>query len=66
MNKMSRPIEGRKIAGVCLALGNRFELDTSIVRLIFLAATIFGSGFGILFYLMCWAAIPSDVKNDVV
>jgi len=66
MSKLVRLTEGRKIAGVCGALAERFELDVSIVRLIFLAATIFGSGFGVLFYLMCWAAIPSEVQGDKV
>lgn len=60
MTKMLRKKEGKKIAGVCGALAERFDLDVSIIRLIFLAATIFGSGFGILFYLMCWAAIPGE------
>jgi len=48
-----RPYEGRKIAGVAAAVGNRYGIDPVIVRVALVAATIFG-GVGVVLYLLGW------------
>jgi phage shock protein C len=60
MRKMVRPRQGRKIAGVCLAVANYFGIDVTIVRLIWVVALLPGGIPGILPYIICWIVIPSE------
>jgi len=54
----------KKIAGVCAGLGDYFDLDPTIVRIIFTIFTIFTAGFpGIFAYLIMWAIMP-DFNTD--
>jgi phage shock protein C len=48
----------RKIAGVCGGLAEFFNVDPSIVRVLFILLVVFSFGFGILAYLAMWAVIP--------
>jgi phage shock protein C len=57
--KLYRSEKDRVIAGVCAGLGEFFQVDPTIVRLIFIIITIFGGG-GILLYLILWLIIPSQ------
>lgn len=57
--KIVRPREGRKIAGVCQALANFFGLDVNIIRIVWLLAVLLG-GTGLLAYLICWLVIPEE------
>ena len=50
------------IAGVCGGVAEYFDIDPTIVRLIWvLIALAYGSG--ILFYLICWIVIPKNPKH---
>lgn len=57
--KLNRPVKDRVIGGVCAGIGEFFQIDPTIVRLIFVLITIFGGG-GILLYLILWLIIPSE------
>jgi phage shock protein C len=57
---LERPKKGRKIAGVSVAFGNYFNIDPTIVRLIWVILLIPGGLPGILPYLICWIVIPSE------
>ena len=50
----------KKLAGVCAWLANKFELDVTIIRLVFVIATIIGIGSPILIYLVLWLVKPND------
>lgn len=56
--RLCRP-KDRVVGGVCAGLGEFFQIDPTIVRLIFVLITIFGGG-GILLYLILWLIIPSE------
>jgi phage shock protein PspC (stress-responsive transcriptional regulator) len=47
------------IAGVCGGLGEYFDVDPLIFRLIFAVMIIFG-GTGVLAYIILWILIPED------
>ncbi|HEY3927858.1 MAG TPA: PspC domain-containing protein [Candidatus Koribacter sp.] len=49
----------RKIAGVCAAVANYFDLDVTLVRVIWLLLVIFG-GTGLLAYVIAWIVIPEE------
>lgn len=54
-----RPRTGRKIAGVCAGFANYFDLDATLVRLVWLVIVIFG-GTGLLAYVIGWIVMPEE------
>ncbi len=52
--------QDRKIAGVCAGLGEFFEIDPVIFRIIFVVLSFLG-GVGILLYLILWLVAPKRV-----
>ena len=49
----------KAIAGVCAGFAEYFELDISLVRVIWLLVALFGGG-GLIAYLICWIVIPLE------
>jgi phage shock protein PspC (stress-responsive transcriptional regulator) len=47
----------RKIGGVCGGLGEYFDKDPTIFRILFVALTLFLGG-GILLYIIMWLIMP--------
>ena len=48
----------KKIAGVCGGLAEYFGMDASIVRIIYLLATIFTAFAGVLIYILLMIVMP--------
>lgn len=49
----------KKLTGVCGGLAEYFDVDSTLVRIIFLVLTVFSLGMGgILLYLILWAVMP--------
>jgi phage shock protein C len=49
----------RIIAGVVAGFAEYFNMDPTLLRVIFVVVSIFSAGFpGLLVYLICWAIIP--------
>jgi phage shock protein PspC (stress-responsive transcriptional regulator) len=57
--RLVRPKEGRMIAGVAAGLADRFGMERSIMRLIFVLSLIL-PGPQILIYIVLWVIIPED------
>jgi phage shock protein C len=57
---LRRPKNGKKIAGVCMAFADFFNVDVVVVRLIFVFLALPGGLPGIIPYLICWIVIPSE------
>lgn len=53
----------KKIGGVCGGIAEYFEIDSTIVRLVWILFTLFSMGFGIILYLIAWIIIPSRHKK---
>ena len=47
----------RKIAGVCAGFADYFDLDVTIVRVVWLIVALFGGG-GVLAYIIAWIVMP--------
>lgn len=60
MKKLVRPKKGRKVAGVAIGLANYFNLDVTLVRLIWVFLLIPGGFPGLIPYLLCWLVIPEE------
>ena len=50
----------RKILGVCAWLADKFGLDLWGLRILFVAASIFGFGYPIFIYLILYLLKPSQ------
>lgn len=48
------------IAGVCSGLANFFGIDSTVVRLIFVAGTLLGFGSFVLIYLVLFIVVPEE------
>ncbi|MDQ8697963.1 PspC domain-containing protein [Hyphomicrobium sp. LHD-15] len=58
---LRRVREGAMIAGVCGGLARWLGWDVTIVRLLYIVATVASIGFpGILTYLILWLLMPRD------
>jgi len=58
--KLTRSQEGRMIGGVCAGLAEYFDVDVSLVRLIFVAITLITALVPMLiFYVIAWVVIPA-------
>lgn len=58
MKKLRRVDDGI-IGGVCGGIGNYFDIDPTIIRLLWLISVII-FGIGILPYIICWIFIPKE------
>lgn len=47
----------RKIAGVCAGFAQYFDLDVTVVRVVWLIVALFGGG-GVLAYIIAWIVMP--------
>ncbi|MBO5839593.1 MAG: PspC domain-containing protein [Bacteroidales bacterium] len=59
MKKLYRSNTDSKLCGVCGGFAEYFDLDPTIIRLIFIFLTLFGGG-GLLIYLICALVIPKS------
>lgn len=63
--RLSRPMNDKKIAGVCAGFARYLDIDVTLVRIVWLiVALAFGTGF--LAYLVAWIAMPADAGDAAV
>jgi phage shock protein PspC (stress-responsive transcriptional regulator) len=55
-----RPIVGRQIAGVCVALARSNGWDVGLIRILTVIGFIFSGGFVGIAYLAGWIGIPEE------
>jgi phage shock protein PspC (stress-responsive transcriptional regulator) len=55
--RLMRQPDGKMIGGVCTGLGDYFDMDYTIIRLIWVLLFLFG-GIGGLAYIIAWIVIP--------
>lgn len=55
--RLMRSSTDKKIGGVCAGLADYFDLDPTIVRVVWLLA-IFFAGTGLLVYIILWIVLP--------
>lgn len=58
LSKLYRSETNKVIAGICGGLGEYFDIDPVILRIILVLITIFG-GAGLILYFIMWVVIPS-------
>jgi phage shock protein PspC (stress-responsive transcriptional regulator) len=58
--KLYRSRNNRMIAGVCAGLADFFGIDTTVVRLVFVAGALLGFGSFILIYIVMFIVVPEE------
>ncbi len=58
--KLYRSRDDRRIAGVCGGLGKYLNIDPTVLRVLFVAAAIFGVGGGIITYILMMILVPEE------
>lgn len=61
--KLHRPKDDRLIGGVCAGIAKYFNVDPTLIRLIWAFATLFW-GTGIILYLLAWIIIPEEKQEQ--
>jgi phage shock protein C len=59
--KLYRSQSQRMVAGVCGGLAEYFNLDATLIRVLFLILAVFG-GSGLIIYLVMWIIVPDVSK----
>lgn len=63
MKKLYRSETDRILYGVLGGISEYFNIDSSLIRLIFVAAVIFSSGGFVLLYLIAIFIIPNQLER---
>ncbi len=56
--QLRRSFANRQIAGVCGGIAEYFDLDPTLVRVVYVLASIFTAFAGVLVYVLLWVLIP--------
>jgi phage shock protein C len=62
MKRIYRSSKEKVLAGVCGGMGEYFDKDPVLFRVLFVLVTLM-FGFGILAYLVFWISIPKDTQK---
>ncbi len=57
--RLTRPREGRMVAGVCAGIANRFGWSPTTVRIVFVVSCLL-PGPQFLLYLAMWIIVPKE------
>jgi phage shock protein C len=57
--KLYRSRTNRMLGGVCGGLGQYFNIDVTLIRVLFVVLTLLG-GAGPLIYLAMWIIVPNE------
>lgn len=57
--RLSRDVDNRMIAGVCSGLAAYFDLDITLVRVLYVLISLFSAAFpGFIVYIILWVVMP--------
>lgn len=54
----------KKISGFCGGLAQYLEIDSTIVRLLYILLTLLSMGFGIIFYIIASLIVPRNPDKN--
>jgi phage shock protein C len=57
--KLYRSKSNRKLAGVCGGLAQYFNLDATLMRVLFVVLAVLG-GSGVVIYVAMWIIVPNE------
>jgi phage shock protein C len=60
MKRLYRSKKDRMLGGVCAGLGEHFDIDPTVIRLVWAVITVISIGTGVLVYILAWILIPEE------
>jgi len=57
--RLQRARNNRKIAGVCAGFAEYFDLDVTLIRIVWAVSTLLGL-LSVVVYLACWIIMPEE------
>ncbi len=60
MAGLKRSKSNKVIAGVCGGLAKRFDMDPTLMRIIYVVASVMTATVGALLYVILWLIIPEE------
>lgn len=63
--KLTRSRSDKKIAGVCGGFAEYFDMDATLMRLLWLALILIG-GWGLIAYIVAWIVMPEEPALQAV
>lgn len=61
---LRRGRQDRLVAGVLAGIARHFDLDVTLLRVVYVIATICTAFVGVVIYLMAWIVIPEEPGGD--
>jgi phage shock protein C len=58
--RLIRPRANRKIAGVCAGFAEYFDVDVTLVRVVWLVSVFLGAGLSLIGYFGAWIVMPEE------
>jgi len=62
---LRRSLTDKKLFGICGGVGEYFDIDPTIIRIVYAAFTIISGGTGILLYLLFYLVIPEGQPQPI-
>lgn len=59
-HRLMRSRTDRKVAGVCAGFAEYFDLDVSLVRVVWLIAALLPPGVSLIAYVIAWIVMPEE------
>jgi phage shock protein C len=59
-HRLMRSRTDRKVAGVCAGFAEYFDLDVSLVRVVWLIAALLPPGVSLIAYVVAWIVMPEE------
>jgi phage shock protein PspC (stress-responsive transcriptional regulator) len=63
--KLTRSLQDKKIAGVCAGFAAYFDVDATLIRLVWLMAALL-AGWGFIAYIIAWIVMPYGASPQPV
>ena len=58
--KLLRSTKNKMVAGVCGGIGEYFNVDPTVIRLLWVIFTLISMGAGVIAYIIAWIIIPES------
>ncbi len=63
MKKLYLSDTNKKIGGVCGGLGEYFDIDPTLVRVVFILIALLSLGLGVIAYILIWVIVPRKPRG---
>jgi phage shock protein C len=58
--RLRRILQGKKIAGVCTGYAEYFNMDVTLMRLIWIGLALVPPNIGLIAYIVSWIVLPKE------